>query len=49
MILLYLDPGTGTVIIQIIVAGLASLIVYFKQLRIVMTNIYRRIFKKNRD
>jgi hypothetical protein len=49
MILLYLDPGTGTVIIQIIIAGLASLVVYFKQLRIFLFDFIRRIFKKKRD
>ncbi len=49
MILLYLDPGTGTVIIQIIIASLATLVLYFKHLRIFLFNIFKKIFKKKRD
>tara|TARA_B100001057_G_C22825862_1_gene941392 strand:+ start:676 stop:825 length:150 start_codon:yes stop_codon:yes gene_type:complete len=30
---LYIDPGTGMVIIQLLVAGFASLLVFFKNVR----------------
>jgi hypothetical protein len=49
MILLYLDPGAGTVIVQIVVASIASVVVYYKQLRTVISNIFRGRFKKKRD
>lgn len=30
---LYIDPGTGMILIQLIVAGFASAIVFFKKFR----------------
>ena len=42
MHLLYIDPGTGMILIQLIVAGFASIIVFFKKFR----NRIKNFFKK---
>ena len=39
---LYIDPGTGMILIQLIVAGVASVLVFFKKIKAKM----REIFKK---
>ncbi len=42
MPLLYIDPGTGMIIIQLIVAGLASVLVFFKKIRDKVKKIFKR-------
>ena len=41
--LLYIDPGTGMILIQLIVAGLAGVMVFFKKIK----SKIKKIFKKN--
>lgn len=43
LINLYIDPGTGMIIIQLIVAGITSVIVFFKNIR----EKIRKLFKRN--
>jgi hypothetical protein len=40
--LLYIDPGTGMIIIQLIVAGFASLLVFFKKIRESIKDIFKK-------
>lgn len=41
----YLDPGTGSMILQAIVAGLVSVAVGFSALRIKIKTFFRSVFK----
>ena len=39
---LYIDPGTGMVLIQLIVAGFASVLVFFKNFRDKIKNFFKK-------
>ena len=39
---LYIDPGTGMIIIQLVVAGFASLLVFFKNVREKIKNLFKK-------
>ena len=42
MFLLYIDPGTGMILIQLIIAGFASVLVFFKNFRKKIKDLFRR-------
>ena len=42
MQILYIDPGTGMILIQLIVAGFASAIVFFKNFRQKIKDLFRK-------
>ena len=42
MILFYIDPGTGMILIQMIVAGFASAIVFFKNFREKIKGLFKK-------
>jgi len=42
MILLYIDPGTGMILIQMIIAGFASVLVFFKNIREKVKNLFKK-------
>ena len=46
MILLYIDPGSGTIIFQLLIAGLAAIVSYSKRVRMFFTDMYRQVFRK---
>lgn len=48
MNLLYLDPGSGSLLIQVIIAGAISLMMYFKKIKLVVSNFINKIFKWNK-
>ena len=39
---LYIDPGTGMILIQLIVAGLASVLMFFKKIKTRLKNLFRK-------
>lgn len=39
---LYIDPGTGMILIQLIVAGVTSVLVFFKNIREKIKNLFKR-------
>ena len=41
-ILLYLDPGSGSILAQIIIGGLLSLIMFFKNFKSIVMNFFRK-------
>lgn len=45
MILLYIDPGAGSLIIQVLIAGAVSVIMFFKNIRLVISDFFNKIFK----
>ena len=38
----YIDPGTGSMLLQVIGAGIAGAIFYFRELRIKLTSLFSR-------
>ena len=49
LILLYLDPGTGSLLIQFTIAAISGILIFFKQISLIVKNIYHSIFKNNRE
>ena len=49
MIFLYLDPGTGSLLIQFTIAAISGILIFFKQISLIVKNIYHSIFKNNRE
>jgi hypothetical protein len=50
MILFYIDPGTGSLVIQVLIAGVVSVLMFFKNVKLVVSNFFNKIFnnyKKN--
>ena len=45
----YLDPGTGSIILQALVAAIAAVGVFFTQLKIKFLVLMRKIFKKKKN
>ena len=40
--LLYIDPGTGMILIQLIVAGLAGIMVFFKKIKSKIKEFFKK-------
>jgi hypothetical protein len=47
--LLYIDPGSGSYLAQVIAAAVLGIVFFFKNLRLVIQDFFRRLFKKNKD
>jgi hypothetical protein len=45
MILLYIDPGAGSLLIQVLIAGSVSVLVFFKNIKLVIRNFFNKILK----
>jgi hypothetical protein len=41
--LAYIDPGTGSMLVQMTVAGIAGALFYFRQLRMAAADWFRRV------
>lgn len=41
--LAYIDPGTGSMVVQMAVAGIAGALFYFRQLRLAAVDWFRRV------
>lgn len=46
MIFLYIDPGTGMILIQLIIAGFTAALVFFKKIK---TNLFKFFKKKDNE
>jgi hypothetical protein len=42
MFLLYLDGGSGSYLIQVLVAGFAALVLYFNRIKYFILNLFRK-------
>jgi len=49
MILLYLDPVTGSLLIQGIIAAVSGILLFFKQIKQIVKNFYNRFFAKKQE
>ena len=45
-IFLYLDPGSGSLILQAIIAGFLSIIMFFKNIKMYLLHIFKKVSKK---
>jgi hypothetical protein len=41
--LAYIDPGTGSMVVQMALAGIAGALFYFRQLRLAAVDWFRRV------
>lgn len=49
-ILLYVDPGSGSFLFQMLISGLLAVVFFFKLLKHRIQHFFRKIFpKKNKD
>jgi hypothetical protein len=48
MILFYIDPGAGSLVIQLIIAGAVSALMFLKNIKLIVCNFYNKIFKFNK-
>jgi|LakMenE18May11ns_1017448.scaffolds.fasta_scaffold6089907_2 hypothetical protein len=48
MIQLYIDPGSQTLFVQLLIAGAASVLMFFRSIKLVVSNFLNKIFKSNK-
>ncbi len=48
MIPLYIDPGAGSLLIQVLIAGAVSVLMFFKNRKLVVSSFFNKIFKSNK-
>lgn len=48
-VLLYLDPGTGSLLIQFLIASVLGIILFMKQLKQRIKYLFQIVFKKKTD
>lgn len=46
LVLLYLDPSTGSLLVQFLIASVTAVIIFFNQFKIKIKYIFNRVFKK---
>ena len=46
--LLYIDPGSGSYLIQVIVAAVLGIVFFFKNLKLYIKSFFYRKFRKKR-
>ena len=49
MHLVYVDPGSGSYLIQAIVAGITGFLFFFKNIRMYVRDKFNRIFRKKQS
>ena len=49
MTLLYLDPGTGSLMIQFVIAAVTGVLIFFKQIKLRIKYLFNRFFKNNKE
>lgn len=47
--LLYLDPGTGSLLIQFFVAAVTAIIIFFKSIKFRIKYLFELFFKNNHN
>jgi hypothetical protein len=45
--LLYIDPGSGSYLVQVIAAAVLSIVFFFKNLKLYIKDLFRRLFRRN--
>ncbi|MBL7737699.1 MAG: hypothetical protein JNK14_00645 [Chitinophagaceae bacterium] len=47
--LLYIDPGSGSYLVQIIAAAVVGVVMFFKNIKMYIRSLFIRSPKKNKD
>ncbi|MFL5741256.1 MAG: hypothetical protein ACJ75B_13620 [Flavisolibacter sp.] len=47
--LLYIDPGSGSYLVQVIAAAVLGVVFFFKNLKLYIQDFFRRVFGKKKD
>jgi hypothetical protein len=47
--LAYIDPGTGSMLVQMTLAGIAGALFYFRQLRLAALDWFRRVVLRQKE
>jgi len=45
----YIDPGTGSYIVQALIAGMLGILYFFKNIRLYLLSFFSRLFGKGND
>ena len=49
MSILYIDPGTGSLLFQTLVSGFLTILVFYKRIKFFLKNKFDNFFKKKND
>lgn len=47
--LLYIDPGSGSYLVQVIAAAALGIVFFFKNIRLYVTDFFQRMFRKKEN
>ncbi|HRG25593.1 MAG TPA: hypothetical protein PLL23_14415 [Chitinophagaceae bacterium] len=47
--LLYLDPGSGSYLVQALIGALLGIVMFFKNIKMYLLSLFNRLFKKPKD
>lgn len=43
---LYIDPGSGSMIVQLLIAGVLGVLYFFRSIRVGIVNFFKRVLRK---
>jgi len=46
MVLIYIDPGAGSLFVQVLIAGFISVLMFFRSIKLVLAGFLRNIIRK---
>ncbi|HNR16555.1 MAG: hypothetical protein JNK27_11570 [Chitinophagaceae bacterium] len=49
MSLLYIDPGSGSYLVQVIIGAILGIVMFFKNIKLFILSLFRRSPKKQQD
>jgi hypothetical protein len=47
--LIYIDPGSGSYLVQVIIGALVGVVMFFKNIKMYLLSLFRRTPKKQKD
>jgi hypothetical protein len=48
-VLLYIDPGSGSYLVQVLIGAALGVIMFFKNIKLYILSLFRRSHKKPKD
>lgn len=45
--IIYIDPGSGSIFIQLLIAFISGILVFYNSFRIRIISFFKKLFKKN--
>lgn len=49
LVLLYVDPGSGSYLVQVIIAAAMGIVFFFKNIKLYILSFFRRFSRKHKD